>query len=181
LGKLADDMQRALAAEIGDAAGRVQGREWLHFAGPQLGVDRETAREAGVEIGRVVATLRGVLDREPAIARTWTAAEIEAASGEIAARYRRSLDPVRPPDLLIQIAEGCLISSEPTGTTHGTPYLYDRAVPLVFWGSGIQPGMDSTPAATVDVAPTLATQLGIRIPEQVDGRSLPLPRGEKGP
>jgi hypothetical protein len=178
---LAGELQKAIDTEIGAAAAQVRGREWLHFAGPQVAVDRETARLAEVSPERVVGVVRKVLDRQPAIARTWTPAEIQAGTDELAARYRRSFDPSRPADLVVQLAEGCLISTERTGTTHGTPYLYDRAVPIVFWGPGIEPGIDARPAATVDVAPTIATQLGIEIPQPVDGRSLLAPvQGDGG-
>jgi hypothetical protein len=171
------ELQAALVSAVGEKAARAPGRSWLDFAGPQLGIDRQAAREAGVAPEQIVAALRKVLDAQPAIARTWTPEEIRTGSGEIAELYRHSLDPVRPPDLLIQVAEGCLISPEPTGTTHGSPYLYDRAVPIVFWGAGIASGSDPRPAATVDVAPTLATQLGAALPEPIDGSSLLPPSG----
>jgi hypothetical protein len=171
-------LQSALASEVG--ADKATGRTWLDFAGPQLGIDRQAAREAGVPPERIAAALRKVLDEQPAIARTWTADEIRSGSDEIAALYRHSLDPTRPPDLLVQVAEGCLISPEPMGTTHGSPYPYDRAVPIVFWGAGIAAGSDPQPAATIDVAPTLATRLGVPIPESVDGRSLLPSPGEGG-
>jgi hypothetical protein len=169
-------LRDALVKEVGAQA--AQG-PWLDFAGPQLGIDRKAARDAGVDPARIVAALRTELGRQPAIARTWTAQEIQAESGEIAELYRHSLDPSRPPDLLIQVAEDCLISPEPAGTTHGSPYLYDRAVPIVFWGTGIQAGSDPRAAATVDVAPTLAALLGVTPPEPIDGRSL-LPVGGSG-
>jgi predicted AlkP superfamily pyrophosphatase or phosphodiesterase len=169
-GTLAQALQQALVSEVGADAAK---RPWLDFGGPQLGIDRESARAAGVEPERIVAALRKVIDQQPAVARTWTAAEIQSeSSSEIAALYRNSLDPARPPDLLVQVAEGCLISTEPTGTTHGSPYAYDRAVPIVFWGTGITPGSDPRPARTVDVAPTLASQLGAAPSEPIDGRSL---------
>src|SRR5262245_33350054 len=173
-------LQDAVATEVGADRVRAAGRPWLDFAGPQLGIDREAAREAGVPPARIVAALRKALAQEPAIARTWTAEEIQSETGEVAELYRHSLDPTRPPDLLIQVAEGCLISAEPTGTTHGSPYLYDRAVPIVFWGTGIAPGSDPRPATTVDVAPTLASQLGAAPTEPIDGRSLLPPAGESG-
>jgi hypothetical protein len=57
-------------------------------------------------------------------------------------------------------------------TTHGSTYYYDRHVPLVFLGAGIEPGVSAERVATVDVAPTLAALAGITPPSDLDGRSL---------
>ena len=58
------------------------------------------------------------------------------------------------------------------GTGHGTPYWYDRHVPLLFMGPGFAPGRDTTRAATVDFAPTLARVIGLPVPSNLDGHSL---------
>ena len=58
------------------------------------------------------------------------------------------------------------------GTSHGTPYWYDRHVPLLFMGPGIAAGRDTTRAATVDFAPTLARVIGVPVPSDVDGHPL---------
>lgn len=55
-------------------------------------------------------------------------------------------------------------------TTHGSPYYYDRHVPLVFLGAGIDPGLSLERVATVDVAPTLARLAGVTTPDDLDGR-----------
>jgi predicted AlkP superfamily pyrophosphatase or phosphodiesterase len=57
-------------------------------------------------------------------------------------------------------------------TTHGTPYYYDRHVPLVFLGAGIRPGLVSERASSVDVAPTLARVARVPAPGDLDGRAL---------
>lgn len=56
--------------------------------------------------------------------------------------------------------------------THGSPYYYDRHVPLYFLGGGVAPGTSDERAATVDVAPTLARLAGIRAPDDLDGHPL---------
>jgi len=56
--------------------------------------------------------------------------------------------------------------------THGSPYYYDRHVPLYFLGGHIAPGTSEARAATVDVAPTLARLAGIRTPDDLDGHPL---------
>jgi predicted AlkP superfamily pyrophosphatase or phosphodiesterase len=58
-----------------------------------------------------------------------------------------------------------------SGTTHGSPYWYDRRVPLFFMGKGIKKGQYLAPAASIDIAPTLAFLCGITLPA-ADGRVL---------
>jgi len=59
-----------------------------------------------------------------------------------------------------------------TGTTHGTPYWYDRWVPFMLMGAGVARGSSDSAAYTVDMAPTLAALAGIRAPDDLDGRAI---------
>lgn len=56
--------------------------------------------------------------------------------------------------------------------SHGSPYYYDRHVPLIFLGATVRAGASSDRAATVDVAPTLAWLTATAAPEDLDGRVL---------
>jgi hypothetical protein len=60
----------------------------------------------------------------------------------------------------------------PSETTHGTPYYYDRHVPLIFFGAGIGVGTAADRVATVDVAPTLARLARVPAPDDLDGRAI---------
>ena len=147
-------------------------KSWLQFAGSQLTVNRRLVRERGVSVEEVARIAERYLEAHPAIAEVWTAEEIRSGTGPFAELYRNSFDPERSGDLVVQVESGCLITSRDTGTTHGSPYVYDRAVPLVFYGHGVPAGQVEGPAATVDIAPTLARLLGIDPPEGLDGRVL---------
>jgi Uncharacterized proteins of the AP superfamily len=57
-------------------------------------------------------------------------------------------------------------------TNHGSPYYYDRHVPMIFMGPGIKPGRDASRARTIDFAPTFAAILGIPYPSDLDGQPL---------
>jgi predicted AlkP superfamily pyrophosphatase or phosphodiesterase len=60
----------------------------------------------------------------------------------------------------------------PTGSSHGQVYWYDRHVPMIFMGPGIQPARDPARAATVDFAPTFSSILRIPFPSDLDGKVL---------
>lgn len=55
---------------------------------------------------------------------------------------------------------------------HGSPYDYDRQVPIMLMGSGVRQGIRIEGGRTIDVAPTLAALAGISIPDEVDGSAL---------
>ena len=58
------------------------------------------------------------------------------------------------------------------GTDHGSPYTYDTHVPLAFYGNVFQPGVYHQPVEPVDLAPTLASLLGINAPTSAVGHVL---------
>jgi hypothetical protein len=58
------------------------------------------------------------------------------------------------------------------GTDHASPYTYDTHVPLAFYGLPFRPGTYRTHAEPVDLAPTLASLLGINAPTHSSGRVL---------
>lgn len=149
-------------------------KDWLIFAGSQIAVNRDTAREQGVAVDDVLAETERYLETLPSVRQVWTRDELASGNGdsEVARLYRNSLDPERSGDLIVQLQPTCLITPFDSGTTHGSPYAYDRAVPIALFGTGIEPGVSSRPAATIDIAPTLAELLGIEPGVELDGKSL---------
>lgn len=59
-----------------------------------------------------------------------------------------------------------------TGTSHGTPYSYDRHVPLAFYGAPFAPGVHHGRVGPVDLAATLASLLGVNQPSASVGNIL---------
>ena len=147
---------------------------WMNVSS-QLTVDRQRAAEYGVSVERVVEVAENWLEAQPVIREAWTRHEIATGQDAFARLYRNSYDVKdgeRSGDIALQVEPTCLLDYAGAGTTHGSPYLYDRAVPIVFWGEGVEPGRTSGPAATVDIAPTLAGRLGLTPPGDLDGRDL---------
>ncbi|HVR30879.1 MAG TPA: alkaline phosphatase family protein [Thermoanaerobaculia bacterium] len=134
-------------------------------------LDRAAITEAGVDPGEVEAAIARELEGCDIVERVWTSAELEGAPGvdEDAFRtlYRRSYHPERSPDLMIQLVEYAI----PAGlvATHGSPYDYDRHVPVFLLLPGVTGARVADPISIVDVAPTLAGLVGIPVPP-VDGQ-----------
>jgi arylsulfatase A-like enzyme len=62
--------------------------------------------------------------------------------------------------------------------THGSPWDYDRRVPILFWRKGMTRFEQPLAVETADILPTLAALIGLRIqPGTIDGRCLDLDEG----
>ena len=92
--------------------------------------------------------------------------------------FARSYFPGRTGQLMIVPREGDFITrADPdVAYMHGSPWPYDVAIPLLFAGPAVKPGVYSMPAVQQDVAPTLAAALGVAMPPTATGRVLPILR-----
>jgi hypothetical protein len=57
---------------------------------------------------------------------------------------------------------------------HGSPWDYDRRVPILFWWPGAPSQERPLSVETTDIAPSLAAVLGLTPPADIDGRCRPL-------
>jgi predicted AlkP superfamily pyrophosphatase or phosphodiesterase len=87
-------------------------------------------------------------------------------------RPERVLGPVGHLGVGFRTVEGAYSGRYPGGTGHGSPYHFDRHVPLIFLGPGARPGVTEAPVSIVDLAPTMAALIGIAVPDDLDGRVL---------
>lgn len=86
-----------------------------------------------------------------------------------------TVDADRSPDILLTFAQNVSLGGRVGGTLagHGTPWEYDRRVPIIFWWPGAQGEERFQPIRTIDIAPTLAHVMGLAAP-QVEGRCIDL-------
>lgn len=94
-------------------------------------------------------------------------------------RARASFDPTRSGDAVILLDRAVTPIPEPIPgayiATHGSAFDYDRRVPILFWRKNMLGFEQPQPVETVDIAPTLAAILGLKVREgQFDGRCLDL-------
>jgi len=57
---------------------------------------------------------------------------------------------------------------------HTSPWTYTRRVPILFWWPGAPAKTRSPAIETTDIAPTLASVMGLPVPADVDGACRPL-------
>jgi predicted AlkP superfamily pyrophosphatase or phosphodiesterase len=125
----------------------------------------------------------------PQVARVFTRAELQAApspSGppdawSLTDRARASFDAERSGDLIVLLQARVMpIADTSRGyvATHGSPWDYDRRVPILFWRRGMRSYEQPLAVETVDILPTLAAIVGVAIPAgTIDGRCLDLVEG----
>ncbi|MEM8918039.1 MAG: alkaline phosphatase family protein [Pseudomonadota bacterium] len=99
----------------------------------------------------------------------------------MAERTRASFHPERSGDFIVLLKKAVTpIASGGPGyvATHGSPWDYDRQVPILFWHRDLAHFEQPLSVKTVDIAPTLAALIGVEIPEdEIDGQCLDIDGG----
>jgi arylsulfatase A-like enzyme len=137
----------------------------------------------------VTKRLIELLKENPLMEQVLTADEIAAVpvpSGApqdwtLVQRVRASFLPGRSGDVFAILKRGINGVTDPKPgivSTHGSPWDYDRRVPMLFWRKGLAGFEQPIPVETVDIAPTLAALLGLAVPAGTfDGRCLDIDGG----
>ena len=94
-------------------------------------------------------------------------------------RARASFHPQRSGDLVVLLKPHVTLYGKPKNPdtdyigSHGSPWDYDRRVPILFWWRGIAAFEQPAAVETVDIAPTLGDLVGVKIDaHEIDGRVL---------
>jgi alkaline phosphatase len=125
---------------------------------------------------------------QPQVAAVFTAAELRRLPSpsappdewSLAERFRASFDPERSGDLMVALKPHVtpIIDVSAYVATHGSAWNYDRRVPILFYRPGSGGFEQPLPVETVDILPTLAALMGLRVPpDEIDGRCLNLDPG----
>ena len=106
------------------------------------------------------------------VARVYSRRQLDdgIAGDFIASAEMNGYFPRRSGDLSVVLESGYIPGN--SGTTHFSPYAYDRHVPVLFMGPGIRPGRYDITIEPNDIAPTLATMLDVQTPSGSSGRVL---------
>ena len=145
--------------------------------------------EPSTQRAKVEAETLKLLRAHPQVETVFTKAQIAATpspspysapeSWSLLQEARASFDPQRSGDLLLLLKPR--VMSIPDGSkgyvaTHGSPWDYDRRVPILFWRKGMAGFEKPQSVETVDIVPTLAGTLKLPV-SGLDGRCLDLDSG----
>ena len=122
------------------------------------------------EVRRVAAE---AATRVPHVTRVYTRDQLlrgDVPDDRLSQRVVRGFNPQRSGDLEILLEPYWMRAAQ--GTTHGTPYNYDAHIPLILMGRRIKAGEYYNHVALNDLAPTIATIVGVEIPSGSSGRVL---------
>ncbi|RMG95790.1 MAG: hypothetical protein D6705_12865 [Deltaproteobacteria bacterium] len=166
--ELVADAERAVAElrRTDEAIARLPQPRVAYRDGVYFGFDAAVPNEARAKIRAAAAE---ALRRREDVADVFTWDELSGAAPpkrRFGRAVFRSFHPERSPDLWVVPAKGSLVIDYP-GTTHGTPYAWDRQVPIAVVGPGIEPARTALHVETVLVAPLLAHLAGVRTPSDL--------------
>ncbi|MHC5076405.1 MAG: alkaline phosphatase family protein [Planctomycetota bacterium] len=145
---------------------------------PYVYLDREFILEQNLdleEISRVVAAeLMNFDGIAYAIPSTDLAAGRLPDASPIARQVLRNFNPKRSGDIYIIYEPhwGPTYNKDVAAVTHGSPWVYDTYVPIIFAGAGLKAQRISRLVETIDIAPTLSLYLGTKPPSGSVGTSL---------
>jgi predicted AlkP superfamily pyrophosphatase or phosphodiesterase len=137
---------------------------------------------------RLLAAAVTAYKADPQVAAVFTASQIarvpvptgNPADWSLIQRARASFYRGRSGDFVVFLKRDITPIANTTYyvATHGSPYDYDRRVPILFWRPGASGTTVERPAETTDIMPTVASMIGLAVaPGSVDGHCLPEPAG----
>lgn len=168
-GRLAGALNRHLSSRLEVSEDLVTGivMPWAYFNLPaieRLDLDPDSIyRRAGEW-----------LQARPEITRTVAVSRLEDCAGEELCELIRNVQfEGRSGELYVVESENTFVSSDPPryAASHGSPYMADLHVPVLFYGANLKPAIVSRPVTPRHIAPTLARALGLSL---VEGWEKPL-------
>lgn len=129
--------------------------------------------QMGIESKELQEKLAAFILSQDKIHRVYTRNQIVSGAYEkgMEALIKNGFNHKRSGDVAY-IMEPSVISYPRQGSTHGSSYVYDTHVPMLFYGKGIKEGSTSRRSEIMDIAPTIATLLGISFPNATTGEPL---------
>lgn len=144
-----------------------------HFSNYQFFLDHKIITNLDLEVGQVQERIAKELLTYDAVYQVYTADQMKQNQYVRGIPYilQNGYNQKRSGDVLVVLKPG-YINYPITGSTHGTPQIYDTHVPLLFYGKGFKKGSTVKRTEIPDIAPTIAALLGIAFPNGATGRPL---------
>jgi hypothetical protein len=152
------------------------------FGGPSGDIYIDPALSAA-DRARAVDALLTAYRAHPQVEAVFTKEEIARAAApagppdrwSVIQRVRASFDNERSGDLYVVLKPHIqpIADTSRYVATHGSPWDYDRRVPILFWRRGTAGSDRANAIETVDIMPTLAASIGLTVDQNsIDGECL---------
>jgi predicted AlkP superfamily pyrophosphatase or phosphodiesterase len=135
--------------------------------------DQTLAKAAAIAMFKAHPQVEAVFTKEQLAAATSPTAPPNEWS--MLDRARASFDPERSGDFIVLLKRDVNPVAVTTSyvATHGSPWDYDRRVPILFWRRGMSHTERNDSIETVDIMPTLAAVIGLTVDQKsIDGECL---------
>ncbi|MDO7628848.1 MAG: alkaline phosphatase family protein, partial [Flavobacteriaceae bacterium] len=139
----------------------------------QVFLNRTLIAQLDIDLEDMQEDLAQFILQDPAVERSYTAYQMwgEEYTKGIPYILQNGYNPKRSGDVLF-VLKPAVISYSKTGSTHGSPQIYDTHTPLLFFGKGFKQGASFERSEIPDIAPTVAAMLGIAFPNGTTGKPL---------
>ncbi len=163
--------QKNLKKALSDAFPAVGPAVLSAFYAPNIYFDRRVVSQSGLNWEEFLEKTRAVIKKCDGVADVYDPKKGEPKD-EYLPLFQAGYKDGRSGDLMVRLQKGVLVKTNTSKSSHGSPYDYDRHVPLIFWGPGFKTGRFSEPAKIIDVAPTAARIMGIEWSPGLESRAL---------
>lgn len=139
----------------------------------QVFLNRGLATQLDIDLREMQEDLAQFILQDSAVERTYTSYQMwgEEYTKGIPYILQNGYNSKRSGDVLF-VLKPAVISYSKTGSTHGSPQIYDTHTPLLFFGKGFKRGASYERSEIPDIAPTIAAMLGIAFPNGTTGKPL---------
>ena len=145
---------------------------------PYIYLNRDLIRDQGLDQAAVEQAVAEELMKFKGVAYAVSSTALRKASLPDTLLMRsvlRNFHPKRSGDIYLVFEPNVFINDFDgltVASTHGSPWRYDTFVPVIFAGAGLPAAKVHRPVAPYDIAPTLATYLGVKPPSGAIGTPL---------
>jgi predicted AlkP superfamily pyrophosphatase or phosphodiesterase len=140
---------------------------------PYVYLDHQIINEHQLNLTEISHDVAQTLNQQSGVFKAYTLPVSGIEKDWLSAKVNRMYYPFRSGDVyIVQPPYQSNGSKNDNRVTHGSPWQYDRYVPLLFVHPNFKPQIISRPVETTDIAPTLSALLMIKSPSASVGQPL---------